>query len=609
VITEALSLFGFEHYPLIVGILVGIASMRVIGDGSGYMTYLTNAPEHYYTLGSEEGGEATLDSEKVGEWLGPGAKRLGIEHQPIVRGDGIAKALFHGVHPFTGEVLRHGAHTAVAFQDPRSGETKTRQSRAGFDIVLSGDKSIDALFALGPVWARRKIILAYERATEEIVSYLNREIGYTRTGSAGKGPKEKMDPIYGRFFHFTNRLSEPKVHVHLFTFNVGFREDGSGGTLDSDRILKGNFKFGVGQRFRDALVRHVNLQFKEYGLIFDPYRIKNGTAYRVRGVPQALCDDFSQRHFDIQKRIEGKDLTSRQRHAEVLKSRPKKQQSINLPYLHREWAKVGQKHDFDAQAFLEESHRQHQTRINYEVLVAMIQNQASADPEWGAQFAASEAESPAEVRAAQDVRKLVRLGDNSFAQDEPQSKTSEREYFAGRGDSGAVEAARKLKTKWWLPKSWQHRSPDEEITTLRDQIARQIEKSPKRESWFRVKLVGLYLTGAISYKSYRTYMHGKGLPRTLLGIEWQYWTGQIKLSQRIALRVSEGHEAPTFGIPKSRLAINFARAINQITETQRLVMLKKLAQRKELRRKESVARIRRRLEQSRSNTRERGHER
>lgn len=183
---------------------------------------------------------------------------------------------------------------------------KIRKSRAGFDIVLSGDKSIDVLFALGPTSVRRKIIIAYDRATDEIVKYLNREIGYTRTGAGGKGPTEKMDLIYGKFLHFTNRLSEPKVHVHLFTFNTGLREDGSGGTLDSERVLKGNFKFEIGQRFRNALARHFCQEFREYGLTLDPYQIKNGTGYRVRGVPQALCDDFSTRHFDIQKRIEEK---------------------------------------------------------------------------------------------------------------------------------------------------------------------------------------------------------------------------------------------------------------------------------------------------------------
>lgn len=606
---EAWFLFGCENQPFIAFILVGIASMRAISDGSRYMAYLTNAPEHYYTLGAEEGEEAILDSRKVGNWLGPGAKRLGIEHQAIVRGDVTAEALFNGVDPVTGKILRKGAHTTVEYRDPRTGEMKIRQSRAGIDIVLSGDKSIDVLFALGPIWARRKIILAYERATEEIVKYLNREIGYTRTGAGGKGSKEKLDLIYGKFFHFTNRASEPKVHVHLFTFNAGIREDGSGGTLDSDRILKGNFKFEIGQRFRNALARHFCVQFKEYGLTLDPYQIENGTAYRVRGIPQALCDDFSQRHFDIQKRIEGKDLTSKQRHVEVLKSRPEKPKSIDLNELHREWARVGHKHEFDAKAFIEESRKQYQTRINYEVLVSMIQNHASVDPLWGAKFASLEAETSAEVKAAREVRKLVRLGDNPFTEDHARSEQFRRDYFAGKEDSSAVEAARKLKAKWWWPQGWQRRSSNDEIAVLREQIACEIEKSKKRNRWLKFKFVGLYLAGIISFKTYSKYMHGKGLPRTLLGIEWQYWTGQIKLSQRIALRASRGYEALTFGMPKSRLAINFARALNQITDTQRLVMLKQFEQRKQRKREQSIERIRRRLEESRFFTKERGHER
>lgn len=55
--------------------------------------------------------------------------------------------------------------------------------------------------------------------------------------------------------------------------------------------------------------------------------------------------------------------------------------------------------------------------------------------------------------------------------------------------------------------------------------------------------------------------------------ELRFWTGQIRLSQRIFHHIEQGHKVPRFGTPKTRIGINLARKLGRISRRQQLMLL------------------------------------
>ncbi|MEM9803749.1 MAG: MobF family relaxase [Cyanobacteria bacterium P01_D01_bin.56] len=552
-----------------------VASVKSIHAGSSYVFYLTAGPE-YYTDGPEHEDSKDLERQ-VGYWLGTGAKRLGLTKLPIVERDQRVITLFKGINPIDGNLLRRGATTVRIYQDRKTGKKKAHKPVAAFDIVLSGDKTFDIIAGVGSAKIRGKVLTAYKLACADITKFLSRQIGYTRTSSGGKN-REQVDLFCAAFPHQVSRASEIKVHTHLLVFNVGLKKDGTGGTLNSNRLLNKDFIFKLGQRFRNSLACHMADQFQDFGLQLEPFKIKNGYGYRVKGIPQKLCDALSSRRNVIKAKLAKEtDLNSRKIQAIVLKTRPKKPKQINLTNLRAIWKEIVKEHDFDLNTFLAKSQNRYNKTLSNQALINLqrLRDQEGRQDivnQWPEKTLGNPGRS-LEIEAARAVRRQILRSKPSFPLAVTKSvvrNTSTHAENTKEDEFHPAQIIRKLQQQGSYLKWFQRRSLDEKLE-------RAVRKAQKHQKWFKRKLLFLYAIGRINRKTYLKFTDGRGLPKTLLGIEWEYWSGKLKLSQRIHLRLKHRHGIPKFGMPKkSRMAINFSRAINQISEVQRLQLLKEL---------------------------------
>lgn len=550
-------------------------SVLVAHAGGGHANYHTQHVE-YFTANPEResGGEKDGEEAKnevVGYWRGEGAKRLGLTERPIAKNDPHVAAIYRGINPNDGSELRRGMTTVRQYTNPETGEVKAHKPVVALDCTFSLPKSFDVLAALGSADLQRKLTRVLDRTMAGQVDSLERQIGYTRTGPGGRN-REKAGLVCAVFPHHVNRDGDPKLHVHLVVFNMGIKADGHGGALDTKCILKKEFIHRHGQEFRDRLAVHFQETFRQDGLKLEQVAIKNGVSYRIVGIPDAICDAFSKRRQAIEKELEWLESpTTKQVQTAVLKTRKSKPDRINLTELRKQWEATAKEHCFDMSAFLEQASKQWEQKGGHRVAMAHLQEQqnhlSSSSFDGQTQFKL-EVSSVAKARA---VRQQVRpWHGRHFSADVIDSPISPRKGEIGV-QSKALTLSQRLLRGLRQSRLFHRRSLDEKIERAR-------EKAIKRERLFRRKFFFLYATGQINRRLYLKHTEGKGLPKTLLGIEFQYWTGRIKLGQRIRLRVEHNHGLPKIGMPKTKLAINFAYASGQVSELQRLIMLKKQEQ-------------------------------
>ena len=146
--------------------------------------------EEYY-LGS---GEAR------GEWLGDGARELGL------------------AGPVEGEELRR----LFAGLDPRDGATlrSSRAKVAGFDLTFSAPKSVSVVFGIADPEVRRAVRAAHDRAVAEAVWYLERSAAAVRRGHGGAVVEQASGLVAAAFRHRMSRAGDPQLHTHVLVANL-----------------------------------------------------------------------------------------------------------------------------------------------------------------------------------------------------------------------------------------------------------------------------------------------------------------------------------------------------------------------------------------------------
>jgi conjugative relaxase-like TrwC/TraI family protein len=603
-------------------LVIFILTVVTIHAGRG-QKYYTNLVEYLSSQTAQYGQEESTSI--VGQWFGLGAKRLGLNKQPIEFDDPRVASLFRGLNPSDGTPLRRGATTVRTYTNRKTGERETSKPVSAFDFTFSAPKAFSLLAGLGPTEFRERFIrLFMETVGSSLVTSLQREIGYTRT-SAGGRYREKADLICAAFLHQVSRRCEgesegdPQFHAHLLVFNGGLKANGQGGTLDS-RHIKREFILRKGQEFRSELARRFSAEFQDYGLHIEPEPIKNGVSFGVRGVPKEIQQAFSKRRAEIEAALSGKENpTSKEVQAEVLRTRQDKQQKIDIDQVRHKWREIVKENGFDVDVFLQ-AQREHLVRQGqFEASGKRVElrredtawqtiplpqdlGQARSHQEYGSSVnnIVVQAETSFNPLAARQSRqrsqrgfldpheeveaaKVIKLQVRRTTTTRVEAKSLQAEYTrpqrhrqqrvpysnVNTHDKSAVDLVRQLKSLESRKTRFQRQSLD-------DRIAAEIEKAQKRHQWFKVKFFFLYASGQITWKTYSKYTKGYGLPKTQLGIEWAYWSGQLKQGQRLNLRIKHGHGLPKIGVPKSKPALILARALGQISEVQHLLLLKDL---------------------------------
>lgn len=238
---------------------------------------VAQALAYYEHLQTDPAGRALEDyysGEGGGYFLGTGAKALGLDG-PVRRED--FEELANGRTP-AGDVQNAG----------------NENRKAGWDLTWNAPKSVSILFGTADQEARQKIQAAQDRAVEKAIGFMEAHASLTRVKAGSRFSdaerQQKAGLVIAAYPHGSSRELDPHLHTHCMVFNVATREDGGVGALVSHNLYA--WKMAAGAAYRAELATELNAL---------GYRVeRDGTSFKVAGVPQELCERFSKRRAQIE---------------------------------------------------------------------------------------------------------------------------------------------------------------------------------------------------------------------------------------------------------------------------------------------------------------------
>ena len=251
--------------------MLSIAAMSA-GQGRYYQSL---AQEDYYL----EGGEPP------GRWWGEGAAHLGLND--VVTAPHL-KHLFRGYDQHGEKLIQNAGHM-----------TGDGAHQPGWDLTFSAPKSVSVFWSQADFETRRLLQDAHDKAVKTALEYLQSEHAFTRRGKAGV-TREAAKLVVALYEHGTSRALDPQMHTHALVMNVGVRADGTTGTILSKPFYEAKMTAGALYRAEFAsLLQHLGLAVE-----------RDGSSFRIVGVPQELVDLDSKRRDEIVAELGAKGLES-----------------------------------------------------------------------------------------------------------------------------------------------------------------------------------------------------------------------------------------------------------------------------------------------------------
>ncbi len=183
---------------------------------------------------------------------------------------------------------------------PLSSRARTRTHSPGFDVVLSPDKSISALWAVSPDFDRKRIERAVmDAATITLTQTVFRHCATTRTGKAGKNRRVETGDILAAIFpHHVSRELDPQLDVSCIVFNfVQTHGDLKFRTLHGYPIY--SWRKAIGAMFRNRLAHRlrsrIGLEMERHGT--------HGEYIRVRRMDPGLEELWSKRKARLKAHV------------------------------------------------------------------------------------------------------------------------------------------------------------------------------------------------------------------------------------------------------------------------------------------------------------------
>jgi conjugative relaxase-like TrwC/TraI family protein len=282
---------------------IGIAS-------GGYYASLAN--EDYYHAGGEP----------PGLWVGSAAEKLGLNHQ-------VDKELFLKLcdgFSLDGKPLTQNA-----------GE---KNHRAGYDLTFSAPKSVSVLWSQADPLTRLEIQRAQLAAVKEALAYLEDVAALTRRGKGGV-EQERCGLLIALFEHGTSRAQDPQLHTHAVILNIGFREDGTTGTLESRAFFR--HKMAAGALYRTELARQL-----EERLSVKALRAGKNTL-ELEGVDEKIISEFSKRREAIEEAMKASGAEGAARAAYFTLTTREKKEHVARELLFEKWQETGRELGFSAE--------------------------------------------------------------------------------------------------------------------------------------------------------------------------------------------------------------------------------------------------------------------
>jgi conjugative relaxase-like TrwC/TraI family protein len=177
---------------------------------------------------------------------------------------------------------------------------KFRTPVAGFDLTFSPSKSVSVAWALADRDTKEQIYACHRRAIEVVLSYAEREVFHSRSGTNGVVQEDIEGVIATAFTHFDSRAGDPQLHDHVVVANrARSLSDGTWRTLDS----RGLFKSLVAlSELHQGVLADLLTETLGWGWDGRARRHSEQLRFEVTGVSEPLMAEFSQRSVAIEER-------------------------------------------------------------------------------------------------------------------------------------------------------------------------------------------------------------------------------------------------------------------------------------------------------------------
>ncbi|UAB78991.1 conjugative relaxase [Erythrobacter sp. SCSIO 43205] len=244
--------------------MLSVANVRSSSAAANYF-----ASDNYY---------AKADADRSGEWLGEGAKRLGLDGKVEAKA---FDALLRGELPDGTQVGNQG-----------------QTHRPGTDLTFSVPKSWSLLALVGK---DERIIAAYREAVLEALQWAEKNVSETRIMAKGKVQTQKTGNLtIGLFQHDTNRNQEPNLHFHAVIANVTQGKDGKWRTLKNDQLWQLN------TTLNSIAMARFRVEVEKLGYETGP-TLKHGN-FEARGISREDVMAFSSRRKEVLAARQGPGL-------------------------------------------------------------------------------------------------------------------------------------------------------------------------------------------------------------------------------------------------------------------------------------------------------------
>ena len=171
---------------------------------------------------------------------------------------------------------------------------------AGFDLTFSPSKSVSTAWALADRETKARIYACHRRAIEVVLTYAEREVFHSRSGTNGVVQEDIEGVVAAAFTHWDSRAGDPQLHDHVVVANRARSvSDRTWRTLDS----RGLFKAVVAlSELHQGVLSDLLTDELGWGWDGRARRHSEQLRFEVTGVSEALMAEFSQRSAAIDER-------------------------------------------------------------------------------------------------------------------------------------------------------------------------------------------------------------------------------------------------------------------------------------------------------------------
>lgn len=599
-------------------------------DSSHVLYFLVEGEEVKAIAFSYLSGES---QEFSGWFYGEGMKALGLHGAFFSKESAQAKALLNGFHPETLKPLR--AYQIPKTGSKQKGSVIAVELAVTGSKDFSLAQELAPPTEQGRLFAQC-ITVSQFKANQELLDAIS-WLCQARTGKAGSGPKVSGKPMFVVSPHRLTREGDMGHHFHNNLINSMECVDGKWRAIDLDPFFQKDTLLTLGQLYRDEEARFLNEEFAKHGFDLKAvsYEITNGTSYKLVNAKGEFISEevrgfFSKRSEQIDEKLAAEGITKptpKQRRAAALATRGPKEIRGSVLDQQAQWRAQAAQLGFSLESFCPaltpaiaaESDRKHAVEQHDEALLGGLRRDVPEVPVTSdaRRVRPKSAEEVIAVGREPEIAGVSAAGERDQVEGrsvepealpdtwvKPPSPVPEPGVIVSQPlspppqDQQRRQQRQRLKrdlasasTSGSKAKELLHRMKSRVLGEVTHSFERAMEEGKRaQQKEFRrlaLRVLLAHFSGRkirtstfnrivgnrFFPKETRTVQHPLLRKRAFLATELRFWTGQISLSQRIFHHLKQGHQVPSLGTPKTRMGINFARAMGRISRPQQLMLL------------------------------------